>query len=89
MNFFNQNKNYKEANLWMESLRVREEQKQNVQTNTVPTESVLAQQVPTAQVNRTIFTQADRGHNQEETNKIQQLYKDLGDLPVIPTFASV
>ena len=83
MKLFNKNNQYKEANLWIDKLRAREEQKQSFQTNSLPTTSDSGQQVFVSQVNRTIFTQADRGHNLEETQLIQKIYGELESVPLL------
>jgi len=79
-------KKYHDANLWMEGMTLREAKKQVLTVEsinaTIPTisESALHQ----AQV---VFSHYDVGHNEEETNKIQELYKELGGMFSPPALA--
>jgi hypothetical protein len=82
-------KKYHEANLWLELSYVREEKKQALQSTTEAqtgfepvSETILHQP-------QVVFTHYDVGHNQEETNRIQELYNELDRLPLLPRLAVV
>lgn len=87
MTFINKNNHYKEANFWRAYLQAREEQKQIMQADNVPAISALTQPTLVSQVNTTIFTQADRGHNRVEMRKIQQIYGELNKWAQVKGFA--
>lgn len=76
-------KKYHEANLWLEQAYIREEKKQALQAVATvqagPAEVGIPYEAITNQPH-IVFTHYDVGHNQEEKNKIQQLYAELEDL---------
>jgi hypothetical protein len=82
-------KKYHEADLWLELAYVREEKKQALETTTeVQTGFELTGGVSVIQPH-IIFSHADVGHNEEETNKIQELYRELDDIPFSPGVAFI
>lgn len=72
-------KKYHEANFWIAERMILEEKKRALKNASEPeAESSLSYQT---EVNhpQVVFTQLDGGHNQEERNKIQELYEELGN----------
>lgn len=82
-------KKYHEANLWLEHAYVREEKKQALETTTAASETVYPTSDSVVIQPQVVFSQYDVGHNEEETNRIQELYHELDDAPFLPTFAAI
>jgi len=78
----NHMKKFRNADFWIAESLVREEKKQNMQ-QVVFSELTPVQQTPVFQT-KTVFTRADTGHNNEEANKIQALYRELEDVIRMP-----
>lgn len=97
MNFFkNNNKNYRQADLWLEAFAIREEQKKALQLQQITQSqedcSVELSEIRNDEIKQhpqVIFSKADGGHNNEEASKIQQIYAELEDLPLSPIFALI
>lgn len=80
-------KKYHEANLWLELSYVREEKRQALEVTTEALTELEPEYEYAANQPQTVFTHYDAGHNQEETNRIQELYKELDRLPLMPGLA--
>ncbi len=80
-------KKYHEANLWITEKAILEEKKKAL--GMIEETNVQTQQVaqPVSQHAQIIFSHYDIGHNEEEKNKIQQIYSELEDLVRMPTLA--
>ena len=78
---------YNQSEIWKNALQVREEKKQTLASTVISQEQFVKINAAYPNQPQVIFTQADRGHNQEEANKIQQLYRDLRDVTVSPKLA--
>lgn len=73
-------KKYHEADLWLEQAYMREEKKQALEAVTEPQTGIEPPSVSAAIQPHVVFTYYDAGHNQDEKNKIQQLYSELGSM---------
>jgi hypothetical protein len=69
-----------EANLWLEGAYARETKKQALERATMTEIAVPEIHEAVVQHPQVVFSHADEGHNQEERNRIQELYKELGDM---------
>ncbi len=81
------NKPYYKSDRWKEVVQQREEKKTLLHESVVEVEEFEQSPVVSTAYGQTIFHRDDLGHNQEEANKIQKLYQDLGNLPLSPRFA--
>lgn len=87
MNLFTTYKKYNQSNIWIEQFKVREDKKQYVQSIVLSQVHDKENSVVYSAAEQVVFTRADIGHNREETEKIQQIYHELEDAPVIPVYA--
>lgn len=78
---------YNQSQLWLENAKVREAKKELVQVVVQPKEVLQANYGFLENKAEVIFTNNDKGHNQEETNKIQKIYEELKYLSWAPEFA--
>lgn len=79
-------KKYHDANLWIGEEVIREDKKRAIETEEIVHETVAVTK-HVAQYPYTVFSHADVGHDKEETNKIQQLYKELAEVFIPRTWA--
>jgi|GEM_PF-4989601 len=86
--FFKNYNKYGQAVLWMEEAKAREVKKQALQATVEPQEEVTGTLAALSlQQPQVVFSRIDVGHSQEETSKIQKLYDDLKNLPLLPANA--
>jgi ribosomal 30S subunit maturation factor RimM len=85
--FFDKQNKFRQANTWIDTYRLREAKKQGSEAITGTQEYSTENQIESLYQPQVVFTQADQGHSQEETQKIQELYVELGKLPLSPVFA--
>lgn len=87
MNVFKKHNKFQQAQLWIEQAQVREDKKQAIQPVVSSQEIVQDQQSIFVQQTNTVFTKEDRGHDEQETQKIQTIYKELEDVIRFPVIS--
>lgn len=86
--FFKNYGKYGQAQLWLERARARQAIKQGSGGIVTAQGGNDGRSVYVANKPQLVFSQMDLGHNPEETKKIQALYAELGDSPLLPLFAT-
>ncbi len=82
----NHNKKYRQANLWSAAMQLREEQKKVIQMNNVTEDNnqFVEQQAEMLRSQHVVFAKA---HNEDEAQKMQQIYAELENVPLLPVLA--
>lgn len=74
------NNKYKQAQLWLNARKAREEKKLAFQVIVEPQESIVLNGNNQSYVPQVVFSQADIGHNTDEANKIKKIYDELKEI---------